>query len=254
MSLPKPTEYNIELSNNDLKGTDEMEVLTQEISKKIQNKEDEISRFYKFFNSFEQWVKLNNQSIQNIDHFKNLIFERLKTLSEHIQTTTEFLENLKILTKSEEKIDSQKIMSKNDVSNDFNQESIFAKNLKYPHKIIHLAKDISNKLQKAKGEIATDLTIEKKTEELINNILLMLSKISQKLNDFNSFVSVTQDFSSIDAKIDELVMGIQVEKGAFEKLSKFEKIHLNLLLELKSEEEKTLKEENEFKQQEDKLK
>ena len=82
----------------------------------------------------------------------------------------------------------------------------------------------------------------------------MLSKISQKLNDFNSFVSVTQDFSSIDAKIDELVMGIQVEKGAFEKLSKFEKIHLNLLLELKSEEEKTLKEENEFKQQEDKLK
>ena len=70
MSLPKPTEYNIELSNNDLKGTDEMEVLTQEISKKIQNKEDEISRFYKFFNSFEQWVKLNNQSIQNIDHFQ----------------------------------------------------------------------------------------------------------------------------------------------------------------------------------------
>ena len=254
MSLPKPTEDNIRLSNNDLNKTDEMENLTIEISKKIDNKGDEISRFYKFFNSFEQWIKLNNQSIKNVDNFKNLILERLKILSEHIQKTVTFLENLKILTKSQEKIDSQKIMSKNDVSNDFNQESIFAKNLKYPHKIIHLAKDISNKLQKAKGEIATDLTIEKKTEELINNILLMLSKISQKLNDFNSFVSVTQDFSSIDAKIDELVMGIQVEKGAFEKLSKFEKIHLNLLLELKSEEEKTLKEENEFKQQEDKLK
>jgi hypothetical protein len=254
MSLPKPTEDNIRLSNNDLNKTDEMENLTIEISKKIDNKGDEISRFYKFFNSFEQWIKLNNQSIKNVDNFKNLILERLKILSEHIQKTVTFLENLKILTKSQEKIDSQKIMNKTSVSNDFEQESIFAKNLKYPHKVIHLAKDISNKIQKSKDEIITDLNIEKKTEELIDNILLMLGKITKKLNDFNNFVLISQDFSNIDVKIDELVMGIQVENAAFEKLSKFEKIHLNLLLELSNEEKKTLDKENEFKHEEDELK
>jgi hypothetical protein len=254
MGLPKTAERNIELTGEDFKDTGDMEALTEEIGKRIENQEDEISRFYKFFEGFKQWVRLNKLSIKSTDNFKELVIEKLGILEKHIEKTRSLLENILALTEGEERLDSRKMSIKLDVGSDFDQEVVFARQLRFPGEIIEIAKEVSAGLKKTRDKAGKDLEVVKKTGELIQNILGMLQNITDSLEDFEKHIRTAPDLSELEHNLQLLSAGIQSEKNAFERLGKFEQIHLNILLSLSQEEKRALSEETAFADSENKIK
>ncbi len=254
MGIPKPAERNLELSGEDFKDTGDMQALTEEIGKRIENQEDEISRFYKFFEGFKQWVRLNKLSTRSTENFRALVIEKLDILKKHIDKTEALLQNIMSLTDGEQKLDTRKITIKLDVGSDFEQEVVFARKLRFPGEIIEIAKEVSAGLKKSREKAGKDLEIVKKTGELIRNILRMLHNIGESLEMFEKHVRTAPDLSELEHNLQLLSAGIQSEKNAFEKLGKFEKIHLNLLLSLSQDEKNAIKEETEFADDENRIK
>jgi len=243
MGLPKPAEKNLELTDEDLGKTVDMEKLTEGIERQIEQEENEICKFYKFFESFQLWLKENSE---NSEQFKTLTLEKLGILKDHIIKAIDLVRNIKEMTVSEEMLASKKIMIKMEVSNDYTQEGGFAKRLHYPNEIVTLAKDISERLDKSKEKITIDLKVEKQTEELIKNILNMLQGVQTKLKEFESHIENSDDLSALQDIFANLVTYIQDEKKAFDKLSEFEMIHLHLLSDLFTQEQDAVNEESKF--------
>lgn len=249
MNFPKPTEENIELTNEDLKETEDMKRLTFSIENLIKEQENEVTNFYRHFQSFETWLTQNSSETEKL---KELIIEKTKKLREHAENTIEVLNKIKQLILDEEKIESKKIMIKLDISKDFDQEQMFAKKLRYPHGVVKLAQEITQEIEHEKEEANQDLKIEHKTEELVDNMLLMMSKIKKRLEEFEQHM-YGNDLSQVNNWIHAMTEDIMREHAAFQKLSQFEKLHLHLLMSLYGEEQSTLKRESEFSEEQKKF-
>jgi len=250
MGLPKPAKDNIQLSDEDLKKTQDMEKLTTDIEKLIEKQENEVTNFYKHFSSFELWVK---QNLGDVQKFRTMMIDKLQYLKQHVGKTLSILQNILYMTKSEEKLDSKKIMIKDEIAKDFSAEEDFAKELNYPREVIKLTEHITRDLDKELEEARTDLKVENKTEELLKNMVKMMEQIAKRLDDFETF-ALGKDLSLAEKSIHMLVEDIQREKAAFDRLSNFEKLHLHLLLDLYEEEKDTLAKESMYADHEEKYK
>jgi len=243
MGLPKPAEKNLEISDDDLQKTLDMEKLTESIERSIAQESTEVNKFYKYFESFQVWLKEN---AENSEKFRDLTIEKLNFLRQHVTKTIDLVENIKLMTRSEEKLASKKIMTKVDVAQDFTQEGTFAKELDYSKKITELAKEIANRMAQEKEKASSDLNVERKTEDLLDNMLSMLRGISAKLDEYEKHIENSSDLTDLQDIFGNLVTYIQDEKKAFDKLSEFEMVHLHLLSELYLEEESTVSKESDF--------
>jgi hypothetical protein len=194
MSLPKPTEENIALSQEDMKYTQDLRNLTLSIDKELKAHEDEISRFLAHFEAFRHWMMHNTDSAKD---FKRVILEKIDMLKDHTDKSVMILGNIKEMTVSEQKIDSKKLMISIEVAGEFEAQERFMKELHYPHGVAGLAKDVAKLFSTTRDEIREDLNLESKTEELISRVVEMMKNIRVWLISLQRLVEGATDFSAI---------------------------------------------------------
>jgi tRNA U34 5-carboxymethylaminomethyl modifying GTPase MnmE/TrmE len=242
-SLPRATEENIAISEEDLKDTKSLQEISQKVKARIEESENDISKFYGYFEELRQWLLQNAQMVQTS---RDLFMDRVEILQTHLRKTREVLSDISSMTEESEKLEAKKLEAKEGLKGDFQKESLLAKSLKFPSGLIKLAKAISMEIEAEEGRARIDLEVEKKTLELLKNMSSMLDNIQLRLDDFERYISDSTDLSMLIQKFEALVQDIAREKSAFDKLSSFEQVHLNMLLELYDQEDRTTKEEQEF--------
>lgn len=243
MALPKPTEENITLSQDELKYTDELKNLTISINKEIADQQDEVTKFLRHFEAFMFWI---NQNQGNIMNFRTLILEKIKLLEEHAQKNQKILHNIKLMTESEERLDSKKLMITIEVGSEFEQQRTFVKELNFPYGVVALAKDVSTILSDTKDEIQKDLEIEIKTEALCDKMIEMMNNIIVWLQTFRKYVDESPDLSAVEQEVEKALRGIKTELLLYQRLGEIEAMHLHLLLDIYEKEQMALSKEHEF--------
>jgi tRNA U34 5-carboxymethylaminomethyl modifying GTPase MnmE/TrmE len=247
-NLPRATEENIAISEEDLKDTKSLEDLSQKVKSRIDEEENDITKFYSYFGELKDWLSKNEQMVQTS---RDLFMDRVEVLQTHLRKTREAIADITRLTEESEKLQAKKLETKEMLKDDFMKESLLAKSLKFPHGLIKLARAISKEIGTEEAKAKIDLEVEKKTLELLKNISTMLDNIQLRLDDFERYLSDSPDLAALMQKFDSLVQDISREKLAFDKLSSFEQVHLNMLLELYALEDKKRKEEAEFEKGEE---
>jgi len=251
MGLPKPTDENIEISKEDLKDTDHIKDVTLNIDSLLEKQENEITNFVRHFQGVETWV---TQNIDSQENFRGLLLDKIGLLQDHAQRSLDLLARVKEMTQDVEKVECQKIMLKSDLGSDFLVEKDNVKELRYPHGVVSLAKDITLHLEQTKAKTSEDLKAVKKSEELLDNVTIIMKKIQDQLTKIRDYVLTNPNLGTVQQDLFGLIKGIKAELVGYQRLSEFEKLHLHLLLELYSEESQTLSEEEVFSEDQKKYK
>jgi hypothetical protein len=250
MALPKSTEDNISLSQEDLRYTDDMKKLTVTINSQLKNQENEVSRFLSHFQAFRFWVEQNKDRISNL---RELILEKIDLLEEHAAKSQTILESIRLMTQDEEKLVSKKLMISIEVGEDFASEERFVQRLDFPRGVAELAKDVARIFRQEKDEMQEDLKIESKTEDLLSKTIQMMQNIRSYLSTFRTYARESADLSAIKPELDKMVSGVEKELMLLRKLSELEGMHLHILLEIYDQEMDAIGKETQFRQNEERI-
>jgi hypothetical protein len=250
MALPKSTEDNISLSQEDLRYTDDMKKLTVTINSTLKSQENEVSRFLAHFQAFRTWIDQNKDRIGSL---REVILEKIDLLEEHATKDETMLNNILLMTKDEEKLVSKKLMISLEMSEDFTTQERFVHQLSFPHGVEELARDVAHIFQQTKGEIQEDLRIESKTEDLLAKTVQMMQNILVYLKTFRTYVRDSKELSALNPELDKMVSGIERELLLIRKLSELESMHLHLLLQIYDQEMDAIGKETKFREHEQRL-
>lgn len=243
MALPKPVDENIEVTKQDMGFTGEMQRLTSTISQLVERQENEVTRFVKHFESLQVWIQQNYASRDNL---RNLLLEKIDLLDQHCVRSLALIADIKALTDQIEKMECRKIMIKAEVGSDFTQETDFARELRYPHGVVTLAKEIVKLTENTRTRLEEDLQAVKKSEELLDRVSSILSKAQERISEVRDYVIASKDLAAVQDQFMGFVKAIELELEGLKRLSRFEKLHVHLLLELYDTESRVLSDEDKF--------
>jgi hypothetical protein len=247
--VPRSAEEDLKLEELDMAYTASLRYITLRIDTLVKNEENALTDFCSEFVSISRWVM--EQTGFLAPDIKSKILAECSRLKENADNNLRLLNNIRHLTKDEEKADSKKLMIKVDIVQDFSEQKRLIKILNFPRDILELTGEIIHLVESGKKTVLEDMEIERKTMEIISEFKDNTLLISQNLGLIVSAIEEKKDLQLIKDGLSSLIRKIDEEVYRFRQLDCIERVHLQLLLSLFSGESKSIQKERLFSQREE---
>jgi hypothetical protein len=240
-------EDSIGLANKEKSYTEGMRKYTYFIENLIENEENNLTRLLDEFKHIYAWVKketAKSKTNQLKDAaIKQQILEKCTQLRTDAEKNLRLLDAISKSTENERLTDDTKAQIKIRMRRTYENQKDLDKIVHYPRDIASLIKDVISNIQKGENLAEKDMDVENKTKELVKNFIELIKSVHEELDKIIESITKGSDISSILDEMEDIKKKVDQEVRTFSSLDKLERLHLQVLLEIFKDEEKTLEEE-----------
>ncbi len=240
-------EDSIDIENRERSYTEGMRKYTYFIENLIENEENNLTGLLESFKNTYAWVRKQTAKVDGTKlkdaAIKQQILEKCTQLRTDAEKNLALLESISKSTDNERLTDDKKAQIKIRMRKTYENQKDLDKIVHYPKDIASLIKEVISNIQKGENLAQKDMDIENKTKELTKRFIELIKRVHQELDNIIESITKGSDITSVLDEMEKIRKDIDQEIKNFRNLDKLERLHLQVLLEIFRDEEKTLEEE-----------